>query len=89
MLNLTTDQLHFDKENRQFSQEASSLGLSARNWNCYKTVPAETMIDVFNPLTKRTMRFNFSYVDTTPAFGDVAGWNYESIIGTKLLIIND
>ena len=88
MLNFTTDQFYFDKEDRQFSQESSSLGLSARNWNSYRRVPVEQIIDVLNPDTKRTMRFKFEYSDMGPE-NEVAGWNYESVVGVKLLIIND
>jgi len=88
MLQFTTDKFHYDKDDKTFSNEASSLNLGAREWNGYRKIPFDKVVEITNPTTGVSVIFNFKKSDITRD-DEVAGWNYESRNGLKLLIIND
>ena len=88
MLQFTTDDFDYHKDSKRFCNEASTLDLGARDWNGYRKIPAEKVVEITNPKTGVSVIFNFKYADITRD-DEVAGWNYESRDGIKLLIIND
>ena len=87
MLRFTTDMFDYDKKDKTFSQESSTLDLSARDWNSLSKLPEEHCIEILNMDSGGSRRFHFTHVDIS--HGEVYGWNYESKDGIKLLIIND
>lgn len=87
MLIFSTDMFHYDKEDTIFTQEASSLGLPAREWNSLRRVPVETKIKLQNNKSGE-MVFDWYHSDMD-AENEVHGWNYKSKNGIQVLIIND
>jgi len=90
MIRLSTDKLIWDKKDKTFSQEISSLDI---NMGAVCRVATATSIaqsiEVFNPKTK--VAFEFKFVKTDTDGEDVQGWWFESIRLPKLrlLLIND
>lgn len=82
-----TDQFNYDKEEKRFSQELSSLG--------DRCVPRE--FEMMNPLTWNCVKFGFIYADKSAdqdgeEDNEILGWNYAGYWkGQRLeaLIIND
>ena len=87
MLNFKIDQFHYSSSTKLFTQESSSLNLSAQYWNSLRHTPVESQIVLENPKTAMTMTFEFYKSDTKD--GETYGWNYRSKEGIRLLIIND
>jgi len=80
---LTTDQLHYHKESRSFSEEASALRM---NW-CSK----QEIFKVTNPATKQSRDFVYRrtlYMGASEDL-DIGGWEYKSNDGLVLTIWND
>jgi len=82
-LEITTDQLHWHKEDQSFSQEASTLNIGPGN--LYRT------IKVTNSNTGKTEIFNLVKTIMQDE-EDIGGWKYESSnlsLGLTLTIWND
>lgn len=75
------DQLHFHKEDKSFSQEASSLG-----------IPAGELPDTFrisNPKTRNFRIYTLRKTLMTDSGEDVGGWEYRSDDGLLFTLWND
>ena len=88
MLTFSTDVFHYDKEDKIFIQESSSLDLSPEYWNSMMRVPFEQTVELQNPKTGNSMKFEWYHSDMD-CENEVHGWNYKSKEGINLLIIND
>jgi len=82
MYSFTTDKFHYDKETKEFWQEASTLGMPAG-------FPMTGVVSLTNPKTKGQRFFQQDSVDYTDSGLDIAGWRFKSKDGIILLIIND
>lgn len=87
MLQFSTNDFNYDKEDNIFTQESSALELPAREWNSMRRTPVENTVELFNPKTKKTRQFHFTQADMYD--DEVMGWNYVSFDGINLLLIND
>uniref|UniRef100_A0A6M3JQA3 Uncharacterized protein n=1 Tax=viral metagenome TaxID=1070528 RepID=A0A6M3JQA3_9ZZZZ len=85
---LSTDLFYFDKENNTFSQEISTLGVKPED---LESQIFDDACDVgFWLKSKKTadlMLFSFEKSDYNNE--ELAGWNFKSDEGLKVLIIND
>lgn len=88
MLVFSIDPFSYDKEDKIFVAEASTLDLPARDWNSMKRIPDELAIKLQNNDTGGEMVFNWYHSDMD-CENEVHGWNYKSSTGIQLLIIND
>jgi hypothetical protein len=88
MLEFSTNMFHYFKEDKTFSQEASSLELHPREWNSLRRIPVKKTVKLTNPKTQNSEVFSFTMADMSPE-NEVYGWNYKSESGLNLLIIND
>ena len=82
MARISTDNLHYNKETRTFSVEASDL---RDGFDMYGNT-------VVNPKTGKMVDFTFSHADKDGSGEDTYGWNFTSygpMETIKLLIIND
>lgn len=79
------DRFDFSKERKSFVEELSTLSGFNPDFGNLQTAKRITLV---NPKTGGEMEFERTAPDVTPD-NEIAGWNYQSTAGYRLLLIND
>jgi len=84
--------IHWNKNDKTFSCEASDLDFSPRYFNGGVKVPSINKVIILkNKITKAEVKFQYSETEMTGPNHEqeVGAWIYKSSTGLKLIIFND